>query len=259
MAHDQAWHDERRQGIGGSDATQIMAGQWNKLWQIKTGADDGPNLDGILPVALGSFTETFNREWFTRQTGLAVSTVDCDHLVHPTNKWCRANLDGVLMDAIFEAKHIGQDDTIDNALKKYHWQLIHNIYVADLDFAYLSVLFGNRRWEMVKVEQDAAQLATLLEWENNFWHAVETGEEPENRSAFGVTPKVNLDLMRDIDMTGNNHWADLAATYLETEVDANHHDRAKKQLKKLVTEDVKSATGHGVTIRRSVSGSLLFK
>jgi|TARA_R110000824_G_scaffold81763_6_gene205370 predicted phage-related endonuclease len=257
--HDQAWHDERRKGIGGSDATSIMAGQWNKLWLNKTGTDNGPDLDGILPVAMGTFTEPFNRKWFTRQTGLAVSTVNCDHLVHTHNRHMRANLDGRLMGAIFEAKHIGQDDTIDNALKKYHWQLIHNMYVADMDFAYLSVFFGNRRWEMVKIEQDTAQLGTLMEWENEFWQHVETGEEPENRNAFGVTPKVNLDLMRDIDMTGNNHWANLAATYLETEVDANHHDRAKKQLKKLVTEDVKSATGHGVTIKRSVSGSLLFK
>ena len=50
-------------------------------------------------------------------------------------------------------------------------------------------------------------------------------------------------------MSGSNTWADLASLYR----------RAKAELKALVPEDAKQASGHGVRAKRSKSGSISFE
>ncbi len=96
LEHGPEWHAERRKGIGGSDAEQVMSGDWVGLWEDKTGRREPEDLSGILPVAMGSWTEPLNRHWFTLQTGIEVTTEGCNHLVHPDHPWMRANLDGII-------------------------------------------------------------------------------------------------------------------------------------------------------------------
>jgi hypothetical protein len=60
-------------------------------------------------------------------------------------------------------------------------------------------------------------------------------------------------------MSGSNAWADFANLYRETRPAALDHDRAKAELKALVPEDAKEASGHGVRARRSKSGAISFE
>src|SRR5574337_2154870 len=65
----------RQRVIGGSDATIIMSGDSERilrLWRQKRGEIEPEDLSDVLPVQMGSFTEPFNRHWFTKQTGLEV-------------------------------------------------------------------------------------------------------------------------------------------------------------------------------------------
>ena len=58
---------DRRNFIGGSDCVQIMHEDWLELWLVKTGRKEPEDLSEILPVQLGSFTEEFNLDWFSKQ------------------------------------------------------------------------------------------------------------------------------------------------------------------------------------------------
>jgi hypothetical protein len=47
-------------------------------------------------------------------------------------------------------------------------------------------------------------------------------------------------------MSGSNAWAEFAKLYRVTRAAAVDHDRAKTELKALVPEDAKEASGHGL-------------
>ena len=75
---------------------------------------------------------------------------------------------------------------------------------------------------------------------------------------LGETPRPRLDAVKVVDMSSSNVWADLAAIYLRTRAAHGDHEHAKAELKKLVPEDAKEATGHGVKAKRSKSGAISF-
>ena len=60
-------------------------------------------------------------------------------------------------------------------------------------------------------------------------------------------------------MSGSNAWAELANRYRLTRTAAIDHDRAKTELKALMPEDVREASGHGVRAKRSKSGAISFE
>lgn len=61
-----------------------------------------------------------------------------------------------------------------------------------------------------------------------------------------------------MDMSASNLWAELAATYLRTKAAHGEHELTKAELKKLMPEDAKEATGHGIRAKRSKSGAISF-
>jgi hypothetical protein len=62
-----------------------------------------------------------------------------------------------------------------------------------------------------------------------------------------------------MDMSGSNAWAEFANLYRLTRPAALDHDRAKTELKALVPEDARVASGHGVRAKRSKSGAISFE
>ncbi len=96
----------------------------------------------------------------------------------------------------------------------------------------------------------------LLTAEKKFWRCVETGEPPH---LFGIEPpKPRIEAIRSVDMSGSNTWAEFANLYRLTRSAALDHDRAKTELKALVPEDAREASGHGVRAKRSKSGAISF-
>ena len=60
-------------------------------------------------------------------------------------------------------------------------------------------------------------------------------------------------------MSGSNAWAEFANLYRVTRAAAIDHDRAKAELKALVPEDAREASGHGLRAKRSKSGAISFE
>ena len=60
-------------------------------------------------------------------------------------------------------------------------------------------------------------------------------------------------------MSSSNSWAKFAGAYRLTRAAAMDHDQAKTELKALMPEDAREATGHGVKAKRSKSGAVSFE
>tara|TARA_R100001082_G_scaffold107854_1_gene82306 strand:+ start:142 stop:861 length:720 start_codon:yes stop_codon:yes gene_type:complete len=169
-------------GIGGSDATKIVEGKWKELWEIKTGQKPYENLDDVLAVQMGIWTEDMNRLWFSKLTGKKILVPDI--ILSKEVRFAYASLDGITNDGcVFEAKHCSPF-TIKNVTDKYYPQIQHYLMVTRFDKAYLSVFIGNSGHKIFEIQRDDKFIFKLLYGEAFFWNYVEQGIEPPDYVDF---------------------------------------------------------------------------
>jgi putative phage-type endonuclease len=254
ISHPPEWHAARRTGVGSSEAAKIMAGDWHELWLEKTGRIEPDNLDDILAVQMGSYTEELNVFWFSKQTGLDVRIVK-ERMTHADYPHMHCELDGVTDKGPVECKHTSAWSKPDELLTRYFWQLQHQLAITGDTQIYLSVFFGNQKWEFFEVARDDKLIDELIVKEAEFWEMVRTDKAPTNPEAVAA-PVVAIDDMREVDLTGNNEWAAAAADWADNQPAKNKFDKAVKSIKELVEPDVKLAAGHGVQAKRAKNGSI---
>jgi predicted phage-related endonuclease len=252
----------RRSFIGGSDARIIIGDEEAallRLWKEKRGEIEPEDLSGNLLVQLGTATEHLNRRWFEKNTGHVVSEVQ-RQVFHNIHRWMAATLDGRIeaTGAVFEAKFmLPWNFSEEAAAEKHMAQLQHNMWVTASRTAVLSIITGGGKWVEMTIPADPLYQHLLLTAERKFWRCVENGELPH---LFGIKPpRPRIEAIRRVDMSGSNAWAELANLYRITRSAALEHDRAKTELKALVPEDAKEASGHGVRAKRSKSGAISFE
>jgi predicted phage-related endonuclease len=253
--------NDRRWFIGGSDARVIMGDSPShlvRLWREKRGEIEPEDLTDNLMVQLGTVTEALNRRWFERNTGYAVTDVQ-RRIQHPVIKWMAATLDGLVDPggAVFEAKFmLPWAFSEEAAAEKHMAQLQHNMWVANASSAVLSIITGGGKWVELTLHADPLYQHLLLTAEKKFWRCVMDGAEPR---LFGIEPpRPRLQAVRIVDMSASNSWAELAGTFRRTRPAFLEHEDAKAELKKLVPEDAKEATGYGLRAKRSRSGAVSF-
>jgi putative phage-type endonuclease len=255
-------HGHRRSFIGGSDARIILGtdeAALVRLWREKRGELEPEDLSGNLIVQLGVATEQLNRRWYECNTGGAVKHVQ-RHARHPVLRWMAATLDGVVepTGAVFEAKFmLPWSFSEERAAEKYMAQVQHNMWVTNSKIAALSVITGGGKWVEISIPADPLYQHLLLTAEKKFWRCVGSGEPPR---LFGIEPpRPRIEAARIVDMSSSNSWAEFAALYRETRVAYVAHEKAKAELKSLLPEDAREASGHGVRARRSRSGAVSFE
>jgi hypothetical protein len=228
----------RRYFIGGSDARIIMGDDdaaLVRLWREKRGEVEPEDLSGNLIVQLGVATEDLNRRWYEANTGQAITDIQ-RRVRHPALKWMAATLDGRVegSDAVFEAKFmLPWSFSEEGAAEKYMPQLQHNMWVVAARTAVLSVITGGGKWVEIRV-----------------------GEPPR---LFGAEPpRPRGEVVRIVDMTASNAWAEFSTIFARTRQAYTEHEQAKAELKNLMPEDAKEALGHGVRAKRSKSGAVSF-
>ena len=257
-----AFPPNRRAFIGGSDAWIIMGNDQAallRLWQEKRGEREPQDLSSDLLVQLGLITEELNRLWYEKHTGQKVGEVQ-RQIFHPLHRWMAATLDGRIeaTGAVFEAKFmLPWNFSEELAAEKHMPQLQHNMWVTASRTAVLSVITGGGKWVEMTVGADPLYQHLLLTAEKKFWRCVESGEPPQ---LFGIEPpRLHLPAVRSVDMSASNAWAALAEVFYRTREAAVEHERAKTELKALVPEDAREASGHGVRAKRSKSGAISFE
>ena len=148
------------------------------------------------------------------------------------------------------------DKTALLAATKYMPQLQHNMWVVAARTAVLSVITGGGKWVEILAHADPLYQYLIVTAERKFWRCVENGEEPK---PFGIEPpKPRIAAVRVVDMTASNAWAEFAGIFAETRSAHLEHERAKTELKGLIPEDAKEASGHGIRAKRSKSGAVSF-
>ena len=252
---------DRRAFIGGSDARIILGsdeGALLRLWREKRGEGEPEDLSGNLLVQLGLATEDLNRRWYQTNTGRLITDVQ-KRIRHPALRWMAATLDGRVeaTGAVFEAKFmLPWSFSEEAAAEKYMPQLQHNMWVVAARTAVLSVITGGGRCVEIATHADPLYRHLIITAERKFWRCVESGETPR---LFGVEPpKPRIEAVRVVDMSASNSWGEFAALFRDTRQAFLDHERAKGELKALMPEDAKEASGHGVRARRSKSGAVSF-
>ena len=252
---------DRRYFVGGSDARIIMGGDEAallRLWREKRGEIEAEDLSGNLVVQLGLATEDLNRRWYESNSGQVLTDVQ-RRIRHPMLRWMAATLDGRVeaTGAVFEAKFmLPWSFSEEAAAEKYMPQLQHNMWVVAARSAVLSVITGGGKWVEITTHADPLYQHLIVTAERKFWRCVESGETPR---LFGVEPpKPRIEAVRVVDMSASNSWGEFAALFRDTRQAFLDHERAKGELKALMPEDAKEASGHGVRARRSKSGAVSF-
>lgn len=186
---------DRNQGLGGSDATRLYQGEWYELWQEKTGAIEPADLSDVLPVQMGIHTESFNIDWFTKQTGLEVHGKQ-ETFFHPKYKFMYAHVDGLIMPnnkdpedlkmgvSILECKHTNAFSNPKKIADKYKAQIQHYLMCASAKRCYVSVFFGNMKYEVMEITEDKDFQDQLENAEILFWHFVQKKKAPPEYIGF---------------------------------------------------------------------------
>jgi hypothetical protein len=251
----------RRHFVGGSDARIIMSGDEAaliRLWKQKRGEAEPEDLSNNLVVQLGVATEELNRLWYERSTERVVTDVQ-RWVQHPVHRYLAGKLDGFIngLDAVFEAKFmLPWSFSEEEAAERHMAQLQHYMWVTNARSAVLSIITGGGKWVEMTIPADSLYQHFLITAERRFWRCVQSGETPR---PYGLEPpRPRIDPIRTVDMSGSNSWAEFAGLFCSTRSAFLDHERAKTELKALMPEDAKEATGHRVRAKRSKSGAVSF-
>ena len=249
-----------RQGfIGGTDAIRIMNGEWAELYQEKVGLVESKDLTDVLAVQLGIHTERFNLDWWKQEhePGFQLSGATSHYQTTLTITGDGVPLKGTTdmmvktkqgTSFIVEAKHTNAFTNMGDIIERYMPQIqlymyLHQMYCGEEDMradgCYLSVIFGNSKWESKHVGYDPVYFATMLAHIQKFWKHVEDKRPPNNRDA--ETPNISsiaIDRKVKLDMNESNEFMSDAHDYVDTLESARKNESAKKRLMSHIPPDV---------------------
>ena len=254
---------DRKDFIGGTDAIRIMNGQWVDLYQEKLGIVEPEDLSGSLPVQLGVHTEQFNLDWWTTrhqpgfnmagtrvrmQFGLGSGDLNAMHGVPMFGTADMMCIDSQNKSYLVEAKHTNSFTNMEGVLERYMPQLqfymwLHKNFCQSEGFKddgiYLSVIFGNSKWESKHKSYDHAYTMHMVSLIVKFWRHVQAKMPPSNRDA--ETPDISsiaIDRKGKLDMNESNEFMSDAHDYVDTLASAKKNESAKKRLLRHIPPDV---------------------
>lgn len=198
------WLEERKKGIGGSDAATIVNKNPYKnivqLWEEKTGRRNAEDISDKPYVKYGTEMEDILRESFKiKNPDFELKHEEYSIIRHPEYQFLFASLDGILIDkktgelGILEIKtsnihrSSSKEKWKDGIPDNYYCQVLHYMNVTGATFARLfaELTYANDYQVTKTYEIDAndektkASMKKLLEEEIKFWKKyVETGIRP---------------------------------------------------------------------------------
>jgi putative phage-type endonuclease len=178
------WLEERRTGIGSSDAPAAVGlSKWKtplQLWMEKRGEAETAESE---PMFWGTALEPVVRQVYADRTGRTV-VVPGRILRHPEHSFAIATVDGIADETrLYEGKTArtadgwGDPGSADIP-QDYLVQVQHAMLVAGLQVADVAVLIGGQDFRVYEVPADAELQAMLLEQERAFWALVISSTPP---------------------------------------------------------------------------------
>lgn len=197
MSHEQ-WLEQRRKGIGGSDASSIIGlNPWSSpytVWADKLGKL--PEKEDSEAMRLGRDLEYYVAERFTEATGKKVRRENAI-LYNSDYPFAHANVDRMVVgeDAGLECK-----TTSVLNLKRfkngaypdtYYVQCVHYMMVTGCKKWYLAVLILGKEFVVFEIERDEEEIQALAKSEEAFWKCVETKTPPMTDGTEATTKTIS--------------------------------------------------------------------
>src|SRR5690625_4465351 len=183
------WLQERKKGLGGSDASAILGfSPWKSAFElyIEKTSDTVQEIDNEA-IHWGNVLEDVVAEEFSRRTGKKVRRRN-QMFVHPEHEFMIANIDRDVVGerALLECKTTNafaadqwEGDQIPPA---YMCQLQHYMAVLDYEKAYIAVLIGGQKYVWKEIARDDEFIELMIQHEKDFW---------ENHVLAGVPPEID--------------------------------------------------------------------
>ena len=249
---------ERKGFIGGSDCVKIMQGNWLELWQIKTGLVESDDLSRNLAVQLGSYTEDFNLEWFEIEYDCILSNLQREYELQIGTVPAKGTVDGTWNGHVIEAKHTNSYNNMEGVIEYYMPQIQLYAHLAKADGAYLSVIFGNNKWEAAYVDRDEKYFDSMWAVVSDFWGYVVRKQEPVgyDEPVQLSIDKIAVDNMVKRDANTDNRFVDAAVTYVNGYEKNRVFENTKKDLKAMVAQNEREVYCDYLTVKRDKRGSL---
>jgi putative phage-type endonuclease len=181
------WLEQRKKGIGGSDASIVCGVNQYKspveLFMEKTG--QSPPEEAGEAAYWGTQLESLVKSEFTKRTGIKV--VEVPKLLRSKEyPFMLANLDGVCKhpeygSCVFEAKTASAykaGEWEDAIPQEYMLQLQHYLSVTGYAGAYIAVLIGGNTFKWSYIERDEELISKLIQLESDFWEHVKLDIPP---------------------------------------------------------------------------------
>ena len=249
---------DRTTYFGGSDAGPIMRGEWLDVWNRKTRRPQPDDLSGVFRVQLGSYTESFNVQWFQKPTGIEVQTGQPFKMMD----FRGGTVDGLTEDGgILECKHSNQWKKPDAHIRYYYWQCMHYLSLyPERTHVWLSVIGGNDFLEPMRIERNEPMIDDLLRAEKAFWHHVQSDTSPADGIEMDEPEWEELmpHELKTVCMDSSNAWAHNATTWLANQESHKAWVEADKEIKEIVKsrKDVGTAIGHGIRAAKNKRGAV---
>lgn len=257
---------ERRAGIGGSDARVVVHGTPEEryaLWQEKVGEKKPKKIMSDWAYALRAVTEELQLDWYEHiHAGSKIVERGAVRVSHE-HRFMRCTLDGFVLplNVPINCKHVSRwtKEAREWCIEHYTPQVTHEAIVChDADYGLLSLLHGEKEPEILRIDVDPFYREHLIAREAEFWQAVVDGVPPADCLDLD-TPKAATPVARrrNVDLNGGTWSADgqtlvadpkwpnyaldmieLFGTFERTHDAAVAHAICRESIKKLVPEDV---------------------
>ena len=244
-----------KHSIGGSDVTRLLNGSWYDLYLEKMGEKEPEDLSDALPVQLGIETEKFNLKWFEKHTPeklwdnkkLLVKYESNTHSHTLNGVSLLGHTDAIIVNrkgfndyyntAVIECKHTNPFTNMNKVTDYYMGQMQLYMFLTKTDACYLSVIFGNSKWDYVKVAWSQEYFDKIWVYIKEFWDYLKRGEAPTNFEVMKPSSDlVPIDDRVRRDMSHDNEFMHMAHEYKRTYYDAKANTEAKKFLTLSVTD-----------------------
>lgn len=248
---------ERKGFIGGSDCVKIMQGNWLELWQVKTGRVEPEDLSDNIAVQLGIHTEQFNLDWFANQHGCVLGGFQSAYEQDIGIVKVKGTVDAMNGHNPVEAKHTNAYNNMDDVIKYYMPQLQLYCHLSNSEGIWMSVIFGNNKWESAFVSYDKEYFDSMWAVVSDFWGYVLRDEEPIGIDTPTLsTNHIPIDNMVVRDASRDNQFCYAAITYVNYYEKNRVFENAKKDLKQMVGDNEREVYNDQISVKRDKRGSL---
>jgi len=222
------WLQERKTGIGGSDASVVLGVNPYKtvreLWLEKTGLSQDPEKESG-PILRGRVLEPVAADQYAQKTGRKIRRQPMRR--HSQYHFMIGNVDrqilavnGVASTGILEVKCPGLKSIAKvkaHGLPDYMTvQLMH--YLAVYEYSWGSfALFNAENWDLIwfDLEADPGLIATMIEREREFWGWVENEIEPAETAGSGAKAVEIPKIEGELTIVSDADWQRMASDLQE--------------------------------------------